>query len=136
MFRFQSDRSPHLILLLDAISSDRTDLSLDHFSQRQIEWAIQNGLGPLLFRTIQGGINDSSTAAWRSLKAADLTIRILMGTQLEAVGEIIEACRGRVPTLVLLKGMSIAEQFYPESHLRLMRDVDFLVPKKYVPAAS
>jgi Uncharacterised nucleotidyltransferase len=59
-----------------------------------------------------------------------------MGTQLEAVGEIIEACRGRVPTLVLLKGMSIAEQFYPESHLRLMRDVDFLVPKKYVPAAS
>ena len=133
-FRFQSDRSPQLILLLDAISSDRTDLSLDYFSQRQIEWAIQNGLGPLLFRTIQGGISDSSTAAWRSLKAADLTSRILMGTQLEAMGEIIEACRGRVPTLVLLKGMSIAEEFYPESHLRLMRDVDFLVPKKYVPA--
>jgi len=134
-----SSRSPRrlqLISLLEAISSGRTDLSLDHFSQRQIESAIQNGLGPLLFRAIQEGDNDSASAAWRSLKSADLTMRILTGNQLEAMGDILDACRGRVPSLVLLKGVSIGEEFYPEAHLRLMRDLDFLLPKEYVAAAE
>ena len=42
--------------------------------------------------------------------------------------EIIDASCGSVPQLTLLKGISIAEEFYPEFHLRPMRDIDLLVP--------
>jgi hypothetical protein len=47
--------------------------------------------------------------------------------QLDAMSEIIDVCEGRVPPLTLLKGISICEQYYPEPHLRPMRDIDFLV---------
>jgi hypothetical protein len=132
----QSQRRLQLILLLEAVSQSRTDLSLDHFSKDQIQWAIETGLGPLLFRAIQQGDNDSASASWRSLKAADLTARVLIGNQLEAMREIIDACRGRVPQLILIKGISIGEELYPEPHLRLMRDLDFLVTKDSVPAVE
>jgi hypothetical protein len=131
-----SHRRPQLILLLEAISSGRTDLALDYFSPKEINWAIQSGLGPLMFRSIQDGNNDSASVAWRSLKASDLTVRVLTSTQFEAMAEIIDACSGRAPILTLLKGASIAEEFYPNAHLRLMRDLDFLVPKEYVPAVE
>jgi hypothetical protein len=121
---------------LEAVSHGRTDLSLDHFSKNQIEWAIETGLGPVLFRAIENGNNDSTSAAWRSLKAADLTVRILTGNQLEAMRQIIGACCGRVPPLILIKGISIGEELYPEPHLRLMRDLDFLVSKDSVPAVE
>src|SRR2546427_3485229 len=35
-----------------------------------------------------------------------------------------------------LKGISIAEECYPEPHLRLMRDLDFLIQKKSLPRRS
>ena len=44
--------------------------------------------------------------------------------------EIADACRSSLPPLTLLKGISISEQCYPEPHLRLMRDIDLLVPKE------
>jgi hypothetical protein len=132
----QSHRKPQLIALLQAVSGGRTDLSLDRFSGTQIDWAIQTGLGPLLFRAIQEGDSDPASAVWRSLNAADLTARVLAGNQLDAMAEIIDTCRGRVPSLTLLKGISIGKEFYPEAHLRLMRDLDFLVGKDCVPAVE
>ena len=45
----------------------------------------------------------------------------------DAMKEIIDACEGYVPPLTLLKGISICDQYYPKPHLRLMRDIDFLV---------
>jgi hypothetical protein len=132
----QSHRKPQLIALLQAVSGGRTDLSLDRFSGTRIDWAIQTGLGPLLFRAIQEGDSDPASAVWRSLNAADLTARVLAGNQLDAMAEIIDTCRGRVPSLTLLKGISIGKEFYPEAHLRLMRDLDFLVGKDCVPAVE
>jgi hypothetical protein len=132
----QSHRRPQLISLLEAVSQNRTDLSLDHFSKDQIEWAIETGLGPVLFRALENANNDSASTAWRSLKAADLTARILMGIQFEAMREIIDGCCRRIPPLILIKGISIGEELYPEPHLRLMRDLDFLVTKDSVPAVE
>jgi hypothetical protein len=55
---------------------------------------------------------------------------VVSGEHLEAMGEILDACRGEIYPITLLKGISIAEECYPESYLRLMRDLDFLVPKQ------
>jgi hypothetical protein len=56
-----------------------------------------------------------------------LAARLLTAEQCEAMGEILEACRGRMPPVTLLKGISISAQYYPVPHLRLMRDLDVLV---------
>ena len=122
-----SSSRPQLISLLQAISSDREDLALDDFDAVSIAWAIQSGLGPLLYRAVRQNPQSLASSHWSSLKSADLTARVVIGEHFQAVREIGEACRSNPAHLTLLKGISISEQCYPEPHLRLMRDVDLLV---------
>ena len=122
-----SKREPQLISLLRAASESRRDLPLAAFDEAQIRWAVETGLGPLLFQTTKDDPEAAKSPLWPLLKGADLTVRTLTGDQLDAMSEIIDACEGRVPPLTLLKGISICDQHYPEPHLRLMRDMDFLV---------
>jgi hypothetical protein len=129
-------RKPQLISLLEAISSGRTDLSLNAFDDRIVGWAIQSGLGPLFYRAVKDNPNNLACPHWYALKAADLTARVVTGDHLEAMGEILDACRGQVLPLTLLKGISIAEECYSEPHLRLMRDLDFLVQKESLPSVK
>ena len=112
---------------LRAAYESRRDLPLAAFDEGQIRWAVETGLGPLLFQTTKGHLQSSASPLWPLLQGADLTARILTGDQLDAMSEIIDACEGRVHPLTLLKGISICDQHYPEPHLRPMRDIDFLV---------
>jgi hypothetical protein len=125
-------KRPQLISALKAISADRGDLSLDEFDASAVAWAIQSGLGPLLYRAVCQNPQSSSSSHWHCLKAAELTARIVMAEHFEAVEEIIDACGENLPPLTLLKGISISE-CYPEPHLRLMRDVDLLVEAESLP---
>ena len=129
-------RRPELVSLLEAISSERGDLSLGPFDAGTVAWAIQSGLGPLFYRAVKDNPNNSASPHWSALKAADLTARVVVGDHLEAMVEIVDACRGQLPPITLLKGISIAEECYPEPHLRLMRDLDFLVQKESLPRVT
>ena len=121
---------PCLLSLLEALSTGRRDLSLRDFNDAQIDWAIQSGLGPVCFRAVKDNPENLTSPQWPSLKAADLTARMIAADHLEAMQNIIDASRGHVPHLTLLKGISIGEEHYPEVHLRPMRDIDFLVPEE------
>ncbi len=125
-----SSSRPQLISLLEAISSNREDLALDDFDAVTIAWAIQSGLGPLLYRAVRRNARSLANSQRTSLMAADLTARIVIGEHFQAVREIANACQSSLPPLTLLKGISISEECYPEPHLRLMRDVDLLVAKE------
>ena len=125
--------APALTRLLRAASQNRTDLSLADFSGEQIRWAIETGLGPLLRRSTAGDPAARISPHWPLVDGADLTARVIADEQLRALEEIIRACEGRTPPLTLLKGVSICAQHYPESHLRLMRDIDILVDPAAVP---
>ena len=46
---------PSLVHFLHAASQDRKDLALEDFSERQIRWVIEAGLGPLLLRHVADG---------------------------------------------------------------------------------
>jgi len=127
---------PRLISLLRAASQCREDLPLATFDEEQIRWAIETGLGPLLFRTTKAHPQASTSPLWPLLQGANLTARMLTSEQLDAMDEIIDACEGRVPTLTLLKGISICDQYYPEPHLRPMRDIDFLVEAAHLPSVE
>jgi len=61
---------------------------------------------------------------------------MLTGERYDAMCEILDACSGRVPPLLLLKGISLCDQYYPEPHLRLMRDIDFLVDEEAIAAVE
>jgi hypothetical protein len=52
---------------------------------------------------------------------------------MDAMEEILRACEGQMQPPTLLKGISVCEQFYPERHLRPMKDIDFLVDQDAVP---
>ncbi|HEX6440173.1 MAG TPA: nucleotidyltransferase family protein [Candidatus Binatia bacterium] len=131
-----SSSHPPLISLLEAISSDREDLALDKFEAITVAWAIRNGLGPLLYRAVRRNPQSVASSHWSSLKSADLTARVVIGEHFQALREIGDACRSDLPPLTLLKGISISEQCYPEPHLRLMRDIDFLVAKESLSAVT
>jgi hypothetical protein len=106
------------------------------FDDRLVRWAVATGLGPLFLRAAAHHPQALTPPLWDLLQGANLTARALSTQQIDAMTEIIEACRGRVGPLVLLKGISISEQHYPEPHLRPMRDIDFLSEDDAVPVVD
>ena len=128
------ERSPPLVSLLQAIAGARCDLPLECFDGKQVAWAIRTGLGPLFFRAVKGRAENAASPHWNSLRAADLTARVLMGSHFEAMAQIIDLCQEQRAPVILLKGISVAGQCYPEPHQRLMRDLDFLIDRDSAPA--
>lgn len=125
-----------MIYLFQAASQGRRDLTLADFDEQQIRWAIETGLGPLLFETLKGDIEASKSELWPLLHSSYLTAQMLTVEQLDAMDEIIDACEEQGHILTLLKGISICDQHYPEPHLRLMRDIDFLVEEAALPTVE
>jgi hypothetical protein len=125
-----------LLTLLRAASQGREDVPLATFDAAAIRWALETGLGPLLFHTTQGDPQATTSPLWPLVHGADLTAQVLTGAQVEAMEDILDACAGRVPPLTLLKGISMGEQYYPQPHLRPMRDLDVLVDGAAVPCVA
>jgi hypothetical protein len=103
------------------------------FDEAHVRWALETGLGPLLFQATQADPQAAASPFWPLLRGADLTAQVLAAEHFEAMSEILDACKGNVHTVVLLKGISISEQYYPTPHLRPMRDIDFLVAEADLP---
>ena len=112
--------------ILHAAATDDDRLSLDAFNEAQIRWTIETGLGPLLYHVTKGNTATASSPFKPLLLSADLTARVLSQELLDAMSEIIDACNVHTTRMTLLKGISICEQYYPESHLRVMGDIDLL----------
>ncbi len=129
-----SSHNPRLLALLEAASQGRQDLCLASFAVAQVQWAIETGIGPLLCHTTRADPYAALAPSWPLLRSADLTARMLSADQIDAMREIIEACKGYIPPLTLLKGISIGEQYYPAPHLRVMADLDVLVEEAARPA--
>ena len=127
----QSPR-PKLRALMETLARGRQDLSLRAFDASQIRWMIQSGLGPACFHAAKQNPENLISAHWSSLKAADLTARMIAADHADALREIIDAAEGYVSGLTLLKGISLASEYYPEFHLRPMRDMDVLVPGEHL----
>jgi hypothetical protein len=125
-------RREMLISLLRAATVGN-GLPLETFDERAVRWVVDTGLAPLFVRATARHPEAATSPLWPLLKAADLTARVLTADQMDAMTEIIDACRDKAPPLVLLKGISIADQYYPAPHLRPMRDIDLLVERDAVP---
>jgi hypothetical protein len=125
--------SPPLLALLRAAHAGRNDLCLSRFTEAQVQWVVANGFGPLLAQALSRDSDAPASSHWPRLRAATLTAQVLAAAQLDAMTEIIDACRAHVPPLTLLKGISLCEAHYPSPHLRPMRDIDVLVADSTAP---
>lgn len=97
--------------------------------ERQLQWVLDGGLGPLLHNALGNAGRAQSTPAQRSaLLSADLTARVRHGSLVDTTLEIVEVCQRLDVEVVLLKGISVSEQWYPQEHLRPMADIDVLIP--------
>jgi hypothetical protein len=128
--------SPQLLPLFQAAAQERKNLALATLEAPHVHWALETGLGPLLFHVTQEDPQAPASPLWPLLRGAYLTAQVLSAEHLEAMAEIIDACQGRIQTITPLKGISIAEQYYPLPHLRVMRDIDFLVADTDLPAVE
>lgn len=117
-----------LLPLLQAIAKGRADFPLSGFDDAQMAWIVQSGLGPACFHAAKKNPKNFASRHWPTLTAADLTARCVAAEHGEAIGEIIDAARVCIPQLILLKGISVADEVYPQFHWRPMRDIDVLVP--------
>jgi Uncharacterised nucleotidyltransferase len=125
-----------MIHLLRAVAHDRNDLALDQFSERQVGWLLDSGLGPALRRYLADSPSTRALPAWSLVQGADLAGRMLTAEYLDAMEHIVRACAGRIQPPTLLKGISIGSQYYPEPHLRPMGDIDVLVTTNDLPTVE
>jgi hypothetical protein len=105
------------------------DLRWDEIDDRQLQHALDAGLGALLYQAIRDQF-EQAPLVWRdSLQSADLTAQVRYGNLCDTADEIIDACQEVGVRVTLLKGISISDQHYPNPHLRPMGDIDILVPE-------
>ena len=121
------------LALLRAVSESRPISLLSNFSHSQIHWIIKTGFGPLVCFLSQSDSRRCESPLWRELESANLSIRFLNDLQLEALRKLSKRSQALLPPITLLKGCSVANEFYPEAHLRVMRDLDVLVEAKDQP---
>jgi len=101
---------------------------LHGIDDRQFQWLMAAGLGPLLYRATRARMDDVPHG-WRNLLlGADLTAQVRHGSLADTTCDVITRCARAGIDVVLLKGISTSEEFYPAPHLRPMADIDLLVP--------
>ena len=66
-----------ILSILRAAATDNHRLSLDNFTEAQVLWAIETGLGPLLYRVAKGNPGTASSPFKPLLLSADLTAMVL-----------------------------------------------------------
>jgi putative nucleotidyltransferase-like protein/coenzyme PQQ synthesis protein D (PqqD) len=129
-------REPGLITVLRAACLDESDVSMAVLPDGVVRWAVETGLGPLVGRAVAHDPEAAAAPLWPLVQGASLTARFLTAQLVTGMTDIVDAGRGAMPPPVLLKGISMCDQHYPEPHLRPMRDIDFLVEEDALPAAE
>ena len=96
---------------------------------RAFQWVIDAGLGPLLWHASRT-TGTEIPARWHAqLRGADLSARFHHANLVDTACDVIDAGAATSVPVILLKGVSVSEEFYPAEHLRPMGDIDVLVPR-------
>ena len=114
------------IELVRNLAGDQAD-GLDVPGPAELDWLIASGLGPLLERQAQARPGWLDPESRERVRTADRSALMLSEQMFVVVERILELAGARGCPVTLLKGVGVAQQFYPRRHWRLMRDIDLLV---------
>jgi hypothetical protein len=97
------------------------------FDRDGLTWILDCGLGPLLWHLLERhpGLIPPGYADY--VKAANLSAYVLSSETFDHLDEILDRAANVACQITLLKGVSVAQQWYPARHWRPMRDIDVLV---------
>lgn len=126
-----------LLAVLRCVASGEKALNTTLLDAWTIEWALRAGLAPLILHL-------SESSAWasldlslqNSLRSAGIVAKISAGESLDALDEIFSRAPAMAQQIALLKGISICQRLYPQSHLRPLGDIDLWIPKKWEAALN
>jgi len=97
-------------------------------SQREFQWVVDAGFGPLLQLSLQPALERLPTDRRDALLGSNLVAQIRYGDLVDTTVDIIDAAASVGTTVTLLKGISISDQYYLNPHFRPMSDIDVLLP--------
>ncbi|MBI5462518.1 MAG: nucleotidyltransferase family protein [Gammaproteobacteria bacterium] len=97
------------------------------FDPEALAWLVDSGLGPILWHVARQSPGHFGAEALQHLKTADLSARMLSAETFDTLEKILARAGEQHCPVTLLKGVSVTQQFYPQSHWRPMRDIDLLV---------
>ncbi|MGI9262863.1 MAG: nucleotidyltransferase family protein [Woeseiaceae bacterium] len=98
-----------------------------HLSNDEVIDLCELGLGPITWQLADAGNAELSNASREILMGANATARFMHEAGAQAMIELVETFANANVVPVLLKGISIADQFYEPAWCRTMGDIDVLV---------
>lgn len=116
-----------LVTLLQSMFSCRPRPDFQGVQSDAIPWLIETGFAPVLWAAVQANTGLVSAMDRQSIKAANLAARLLSDAMFECLEQILAAAQQQHIPVILLKGVGVAQQWYPARHWRPMRDIDILV---------
>ena len=119
-----------LLPLLKAISLNKKDLEVDDIDDELFELIINSGLAAYFNHSTQQSETTNKSINKTLLSSAELTAKFITNIQLQALQEILSASTNEVSEIILLKGISLCQNYYPFPHFRIMSDIDLLVLEK------
>ncbi len=124
---FSMNTTAPMLTVVKTVLNDESAICLDAFDKKTIDYAIDSGLGPIAFYCARNHPSRSESPYYSELLSSELTSQFLIGGYLDAIEEIFQFNPSLAKEVVLLKGISMCMQYYPESHMRTMGDIDLLV---------
>lgn len=97
-------------------------------TDREIDWLLRAGLGPMLYKLSLDNHRHWSANITHRLRASDLAARVQAKHMMRDIEAVVKALNESSIVPGLLKGLSYSRRYYPEPQLRLMGDVDLLLP--------
>lgn len=116
--------NPTLSLLRAYHGLNPASPALPRMTREQVRYLYDVGLGPVVAALDVGQFDADSH---QLLQAADLTARVLFDQSGNAAAAVLEVANRQATPVVLIKGISTAERYYPDPHHRVMGDIDLLV---------
>ncbi|MFK7956152.1 MAG: nucleotidyltransferase family protein [Lysobacterales bacterium] len=105
-----------------------SDLPPALLTDEEISRVAAAGLGALFHHLNQQGHIHCSESAGGVLESADLTSRVLSSNARRSAVTVLDELGQQDIHPILLKGMDVAQRYYPEAHWRVMGDIDLLLP--------
>ena len=102
--------------------------ALQRAPAREFNWAIDAGLGPLLYHWTHDHHATLPADRQAILHSAHLTELVRNEFIRDCAQQVIVAATTVGAEVTLLKGISISDQYYPKPHHRKMSDIDVLIP--------
>ena len=114
--------------MLRAVLAHESQFDIDSLSSCAAEVTLESGLGAVLAYVSRDSLQSRHGERLERIIAADIMARWTTDDLLETAVSVIAAAREIDCRPILMKGAATGLRYYPAPHLRLMTDIDLLIP--------